>query len=84
VTTAFADSPWGYGTHTVPPVGEEGFTTVNLSWRFLGRAGSGERLTGIGTLTQGGRRVQTWDVVVSTEKRTVAVLRVTQLRCRKT
>ena len=85
VTTAFADSLCGYGTHTVLPDGAEGFTTVNLSSQFLGRAGSGERLSGIATLTQGGRRVQTWDVVVSTEKRMVAVVRVTQLlRYRKT
>jgi 1,4-dihydroxy-2-naphthoyl-CoA hydrolase len=82
VTASFADTMAAYGLFASLPPGAEGFTTVNLSAQYLGRALLGDTVHGVGTLAQGGRQMQTWDVTVtnSTNNGTlVGLVRVTQL-----
>lgn len=78
LVTAFADSLCGCGTVTALPESNAGFTTILLSSQLLGRTRDGERLGATATLTQGGRQIQAWDVVLSPAKRTVGFVRVTR------
>ena len=61
------------------PDGADGFTTISLTAHYLRRATEGETLTGVATLIQGGRQLQTWDVAIATNGRIVAQVRLTQL-----
>ncbi len=79
VTVSVADSLCGYGAFTALADGADGFTTINLTAHYLRRATEGETLTGVATLIQGGRQLQTWDVAIATNGRIVAQVRLTQL-----
>jgi 1,4-dihydroxy-2-naphthoyl-CoA hydrolase len=79
VTASFGDTLAAYGLFASLPPGAEGFTTVNLTAQYLGRAGSGDMVTGVGVLVQGGRQMQTWDVTISNGQSVVGLVRVTQL-----
>ena len=79
VAASFADSLCGYGVFTALPNDAEGFTTVELSANYLGKAADGDQLTGHAVLRRGGRQVQVWDVEITSEDRLVAIARLTQL-----
>jgi 1,4-dihydroxy-2-naphthoyl-CoA hydrolase len=79
VTASFADTLAAYGLFASLPPGAEGFTTVNLNAQYLGRARLGDTVTGTGTLVQGGRQMQTWDITVTNNDTLVGLVRVTQL-----
>ena len=79
VSASFADSLCGYGVFTTLPVGADGFTTIDLTASYLGRAALDDQLTGTARLTKGGRQIQLWDVTIECNGRPVAAVRVTQL-----
>jgi 1,4-dihydroxy-2-naphthoyl-CoA hydrolase len=80
VTASFADSLCGYGVVATLQQGTSGFATLTLNANYLGRAAAGDVLVGTARLLDGSsRKLQTWDVTVTTGERTVAVVRVTQL-----
>lgn len=80
VTASFADSLCGYGTVSTQadPAGAR-FATLGLNANYLGRAAAGDVLVGTATMMHNSRRLQTWDVTVSSGDRAIAVVRVTQM-----
>jgi 1,4-dihydroxy-2-naphthoyl-CoA hydrolase len=79
VTASFGDTLAAYGLFASLPPGAEGFTTVNLAAQYLGRARLGDTVIGVGTLIQGGRQMQTWDICITNGDIVVGLVRVTQL-----
>jgi 1,4-dihydroxy-2-naphthoyl-CoA hydrolase len=79
VTASFADTLAAYGVFASLPPDADGFTTINLAAQYLGQAGPGTILTGTAELVHGGRRIQTWDVSITTDSAVIGLVRVTEL-----
>jgi len=75
-----ADTACGLGTKVHLPEGAENFTTVELKANFVGTVRNGA-LFCEATLVHGGRTIQVWDAVVTTEEagKKVAFFRCTQM-----
>jgi 1,4-dihydroxy-2-naphthoyl-CoA hydrolase len=77
---ALADTLCGYGCVASLPDGGTGFTTIELKSNFVGTKLDGI-ISGVATLTHGGRTSQVWDAIVTDEAagRQLALFRCTQL-----